>query len=311
MTMQIGLNASGRRFRYLIDDAVRAEAEGFHTYNMSSVAGHDPMAILTAIGLETERIQLLTGVVPIFGTHPTRLAGQALTVQAAAEGRFTLGIGLSHQVVIEGGLGLDFARPGARMREYLDVLQPRLRGEDPAHEGEFYTARGGGAPSDLAEVPLMLAAMAPVMLRLAAERTEGTVLWMAGAKAVSNYVRPRLERGAANAGRPAPRVVAGLPVALVPQSQVSDARELASQLFERYGEFPSYRSMLDQSGAELPGDAALVGDEAALDAELDRLEAAGVDLFTAAPFRADDEAIARTRDYFADRARQRAGSAAE
>jgi 5,10-methylenetetrahydromethanopterin reductase len=308
MSMQIGLNASGRRFRHLVDDAVRAETEGFHTYNMSSVAGHDPMAILTAIALETERIQLLTGVVPIFGTHPSRLAAQALTVRAAAEGRFTLGIGLSHQVVIEGGMGLDFARPGARMRDYLDVLQPRLRGEDLAHEGEFYTFRGGGGPSDLADVPLMLAAMAPVMLRLAGERTDGTVLWMAGAKAVSDYVRPRLERAASNAGRPGPRVVAGLPVALVPASEVADARAFASQIFERYGEFPSYRSMLDQSGAELPGDAALVGDEATLDAELDRLEAAGVDLFTAAPFRADDEAIARTRAYLADRASQRAGA---
>lgn len=308
MTMQIGLNASGRRFRYLVDDAVRAEAEGFHTYTMSSVAGHDPMAVLTAIALETERIQLLTGVVPIFGTHPARLAGQALTVQAAAEGRFTLGIGLSHQVVIEGGMGLDFTRPGARMRDYLDVLQPRLLGEQLSHEGEFYTYRGGGAPSDLAEVPVMLAAMAPVMLRLAAERTVGTVLWMAGVRAVTDYVRPRLERAAANAGRSDPAVVASLPVALVPRSQVSDARAVASQLFERYGELPSYRSMLDHSGAELPGDAALVGDEAALDGELARFEAAGVALFSGAPFRADDEAIARTRAYLADRARQRASS---
>ena len=307
MTMQIGLNASGRRFRYLVDDAVRAEAEGFTSYTMSSVAGHDPMAVLTAIALETERIQLLTGVVPIFGTHPARLAGQALTVQAAAEGRFTLGIGLSHQVVIEGGMGLDFDRPGARMRDYLDVLQPRLSGEDVAHEGEFYTFRGGGGPSDRAEVPLMLAAMAPVMLRLAAERTDGTVLWMAGARAITDYVRPRLDRAAANAGRPDPTIVASLPLALVPSSAVADARDVANQLFERYGQFPSYRSMLDHSGAELPGDAALVGDEAALDAELDRLEAAGVAMFSGAPFRADDEAIARTRAYLADRARQRAG----
>ena len=296
MTMQIGLNASGRRFRYLLEDATRAEAEGFHTYTMSSVAGHDPMATLTAIALETERIQLLTAVVPIFGTHPVRLAGQALTVQAASDGRLTLGIGLSHQVVIEEGLGLDFARPAARMRDYLDVLQATLSGENVTHEGEFYTYRGGGAPSDRADVPLMLAAMAPVMLRLAAERTEGTTLWMAGARAVEDYVRPRLMRHAANAGRPEPTIVASLPVALVPASQVADARGVASTLFERYGRFPSYRSMLDHSGAELPGDAALVGDEAA-----------GVAMFSGAPFRADDEAVARTRAYLADRARQRSG----
>ncbi|MDQ1424709.1 MAG: hypothetical protein QOD72_2207, partial [Acidimicrobiaceae bacterium] len=111
--------------RTTIDDVVvaarAAEEDGFSTYAMSQIFGLDTMGVLAVVGREVPRIGLATGVVPTYGRHPLTMAQQALTVQAASEGRFTLGIGLSHQIVIEGMFGLSFDKPLRHMREYLDV----------------------------------------------------------------------------------------------------------------------------------------------------------------------------------------------
>ncbi len=300
MPMKIGLTAGGPGLARTIEDAQRAEAEGFAAYALPG----DSTMTFALIGRETERIRLVTAVVPIFGLHPGYLAGQARTAQEAAGGRLTLGIGLSHQMVIEGMLGMSFGRPGVQMREYLEILIPLLRGEEPDFAGEFYTYHGGGrGPRGGENVECVVAALGPMMLRLAGERTAGTILWMANAKSIEDYVAPRIRRAADASGRPTPEIMAGLPVALT--DDVKNAREQANQQFVMYGQLPSYRGILDRGGAATPGDAALVGNEAELDAELDRLEAAGVTLFNAALFRAEKGGPARTREYLAGRARAR------
>jgi len=154
-------------------------------------------------------------------------------------------------------------------------------------------------------VPCGIAALAPVMLRLAGELAGGTVLWMANAQSVESYIKPRIDRAATNAGAPAPEVIASLPIALT--EDVDAARDEANQQFSMYGTLPSYRAILDHGGAEHPGDAALLGNETQLDAELDRLEAAGVTLFNGAIFRTEQGGPDRTREYLADRARARNG----
>src|SRR5438552_1712733 len=75
---------------------------------------------------------------PTFPRHPHAMAQQALSAQAIAGGRFTLGIGLSHQIVIEGMLGLSFAKPYSHMREYLAVLGPLIRSGSVSHWGNEY-----------------------------------------------------------------------------------------------------------------------------------------------------------------------------
>lgn len=224
----------------------------------------------------------------------------------ASGGRFTLGIGLSHAVMIEGRMGYSFERPAARMREYLQVLMPLLRGEPVEVSGDFYSYTGEArAISEAGPVSCGIAALAPVMLRLAGELAGGTVLWMANSEAIQSYIKPRIDRAAANAGATAPQVIASLPIALT--DDLSTAREEANRQFAMYGTLPSYRAILDHGGAANPGDAALLGNEAQLDAELDRLEAAGVTLFNGAIFRAEQGGPARTREYLADRARRRNG----
>jgi F420-dependent oxidoreductase-like protein len=300
--MQIGLNGGGPSLGRTVADAQRAESEGFAAYSMSG----DSTSTLALAGAETESIRLLTAVVSIFGIHPAVIAGQARVAHEASDGRFTLGIGLSHAVMIEGRMGFSFERPAARMREYLQILMPLLRGEAVEVSGEFYTysaeARGTteGGP-----VPCGIAALAPVMLRLAGELAGGTVLWMANARSIESYIKPRIDRASANAGGPAPEVIASLPIALT--DDVDAARAEANQQFSIYGTLPSYRAILDHGGAEHPGDAALLGNEAQLDAELDRLEGAGVTLFNGAIFRAEQGGPDRTREYLGDRARTRNG----
>ncbi|MQA00259.1 MAG: TIGR03564 family F420-dependent LLM class oxidoreductase [Dehalococcoidia bacterium] len=297
--MEIGVNALGGTLERVIEDAQRAEAAGFDAYSMANISGHDAAAALALAGRETERIKLLTAVVPIYTRHPSTMAQQALTTQAAAGGRFTLGIGLGHLVSVEGRLGISFDRPAVAMREYLSVLLPALRGEPVEFEGERYTFRGQISARDQAPVPVVIAAMAPVMLRLAGSMADGTILWMAGAHAIDSFVAPRLRRAATEAGRPDPQVIASLPVALV--SDETKGREAANEQFVNYGRLPSYRAMLDAQGAETPGDAALVGGEAALDAALRELEEAGVTQFNGLVFDGGQDATGRTRAYLESR----------
>lgn len=298
--MRIGLNGGGPSLGRTIADAQRAESEGFAAYSMAG----DSTSTLALIGAQTESIELLTAVVPIFGIHPAVIAGQARVAHEASNGRFTLGIGLSHAVMIEGRMGYSFERPAARMREYLHVLMPLLRGEGVEVNGEFYSYTGEArGTSESGAVPCGIAALAPVMLRLAGELAGGTVLWMANAEAIQSYIKPRMDRAATNAGTAVPQVIASLPIALT--DDVSAARDEANRQFAMYGTLPSYRAILDHGGATNPGDAALLGTEAELDAELDRLEAAGVTLFNAAIFRVEQGGPGRTREYLADRARRR------
>jgi 5,10-methylenetetrahydromethanopterin reductase len=298
--MRIGLNAGGPNLARTIEDAVRAEDEGFAAYSMPG----DSTATLGLIGAKTRTIRLLTAVVPIFGLHPASLAGQARVAQAAADGRFTLGIGLAHRVSVEGVLGMSFEHPAARMEEYLRVLGPRLRDEEVDFAGKFYTYHATGRrPDGAPSVDCVVAALGPVMLRLCTELAGGTILWMANARAIEEYVAPRIRRAAERAGKAAGEIVASLPVALT--DDVATAREEANRQFANYGQLPSYRGILDRGGAATPGDAALIGNEAQLDAELDRLERAGVTLFNASVFRAEPGGPARTREFMASRARER------
>jgi alkanesulfonate monooxygenase SsuD/methylene tetrahydromethanopterin reductase-like flavin-dependent oxidoreductase (luciferase family) len=191
------------------------------------------------------------------------------------------------------------------MREYLQILVPLLRGEAVDLTGEYYSYHGEARPSAGGEVSCTIAALAPIMLRLSGELAGGTILWMANAKAIEDHIAPRVNCADLNAGAPAPEIIAGLPVALTDDH--ADAREQANQQFAMYGALPSYHAVFDHGGAAMPGDAALVGNEAELDAELDRLEAADVTLFSPAIFRTEQGGSARTREYLALRARARNG----
>lgn len=278
-----------------LDEIRQAERDGFAFFSLPNVSGLDAISVLTIAGRETRRIELTTGVTPIPPRHPVALAQQALTAQAACGGRFGLGIGLSHKVVIEDMLGLSYAHPARRVREYLEVLMPLVQGKPASFSGELYRVQGalqvkGGTP-----VPVVLAALGPKLLELAGRLADGTATWMTGPRTLADHTVPAIRRAARDAGRPEPRVFAGLPIAIT--NDPAAARATANQLFAPYGRLPSYRAMLDREGAAGPGDVALLGDEAALRAGLARMRDAGVTHFAASAFPADRDAIARTRAF--------------
>jgi 5,10-methylenetetrahydromethanopterin reductase len=233
-------------------------------------------------------------VVPTYPRHPAALAQQARTVAAAVDGRLVLGIGTSHRIVIEDMFGYDFGKPILHMREYLDVLLPLLDGQPVAVSGTTVRANIGLTTPCPGRVPVLLAALGPQMLRLAGERTDGTVLWMTGPATVRDHIVPTITGAARDAGRPSPRVVCSLPVCVT--DDPDGARERATQVFAIYGDLPSYRAMLDREGAAGPAEVAVVGDEDTVAAQVGALAEAGVTDFVAVEYAGGADG-ARTRAF--------------
>lgn len=294
--VMIGDAGVGGGITALIGQVQQAEKDGLHTAWFPQIFGVDALTIAALAGRETKRIELGTAVVPTFPRHPVAMAQQALTTQAATSNRFALGIGLSHQVVIETMLGMSFAKPYSHMKEYMAVLAPLIRSGSVSHQGSEYRVGAAVNVPGAQPCPILLAALAPKMLALAGSVGDGTITWMTGTKTLREHTIPRLREAASAAGRPEPRVVVGLPIAVT--KDVAAARSTAAQSFQIYGTLPSYRAMLDREGVEGPGDIVIAGDEDDVTAQLQRLAEIGVTDFLAAVFPASDDAAAsmqRTR----------------
>jgi 5,10-methylenetetrahydromethanopterin reductase len=276
----------------LRDQLQRAADDGFASAWMSNIFGLDALTALAVAGSQVPGIELGTAVVPTYPRHPAVLAQQALTTATALQGRLTLGIGLSHKIVIEDMYGYSFDRPARHMREYLSILLPLLDGQQASFQGETMRAAIGLSTPRPGRVPVLLAALAPQMLRLAGQRTDGTVLWMTGPATIRDYIVPTISEAAAAAGRPSPRVVCLLPVCVT--DDPDGARARANRVFAIYAQLPSYRAMLDREGAAQPGDVVLTGDENAVAAQIRDLEEAGVTDFVAAEYSRGDDQV-RTR----------------
>lgn len=262
--------------------------------------GPDVLTLLAVAGRSTRAIELGSAVLPALPRHPAALAVQALAVNDALGGRFTLGLGLSHRKVIEGHLGLSYERPVAAMRDYLAIVRPLMADHRVDHTGSRFRTRLRLDVTTTAEtVPgVLLAALGPQMLRLAGRAADGTITWMTGLATFERHVVPTIAAAAAEAGRPPPRVLAGFPVLLT--SDVEAGRARADEEFALYGRLPSYQAMLDREGAAGPADVALVGDEAALAAAIRRVRDAGATELQATPF-GDAAAIERTIEFLASR----------
>lgn len=287
------------RLAGLVSDAVAAESAGFHSFWFPQVPGYlDALTAVALVGTATSSIEVGTAVVPIQTRHPLILAQQALTTQAACAGRFTLGIGPSHDWIIKGQLGLSYDRPVALLRDYLDVLLAGFAG--PGTVDVENTAFTVHSPVDVTDrtVPVLLAALGPAMLRIAGERADGTILWMADERAIGEHVAPRINAAAEAAGRGRPRVVAGIPVTLCAPADVDGARAHASEVLGHAHLSPNYVRLLEHGDAEDVGDTMAAGDEAAVLLSLQRYRDAGVTDLAAriVPFGPDAEARRASRD---------------
>jgi 5,10-methylenetetrahydromethanopterin reductase len=297
--MRIGLyrgdTASGP-VEKILDAARDAASAGYASFWLPQTMGMDAMAALAVVGREVPDIELGTAVVPTYPRHPVVMAQQALTAQSITGGRFILGIGLSHQPLIEGSFGYSFEKPIRHMREYLDALLPLVREGSVQVAGETITARATVDVRGSSPVRVLLAALGPQMLQLAGARADGTVTWMCGPSTLEQHVVPTISAAAADAGREPPIIGAGFPVCVTDDPDA--ARAAAATTFAIYGSLPSYQAMLAREGAEGPADVAIVGDEAAVSAQLEQLRAIGVTDFVASVFGSADDR-ARTYAYLA------------
>jgi F420-dependent oxidoreductase-like protein len=311
--VRIGVMVGPERGRYATKvERLQADARWAEDAGVSSVwvpqipDEFDALTAATLVGLATQRVEVGTAVLPVQPRHPIALAQQALSVQAVLQGRLALGLGVSHHWIIEEMLGLPYERPAATMRAHLDVLDQALRGPGPVDvENERFRVHNPLDITDVGPTPVLLAALGPVMLRLAGERTNGTILWMADERAVADHVVPHLTKAAEAAGRPAPRIVAGIPVCVCGDDEVEAAVARTNRILSEAEVSPNYQQLLDRGDARQVGDLLAAGGEGAVERRLRRFADAGVtDLsIRIVPIGEDREALLasrqRTRDYLA------------
>ena len=286
---------SNARLEDVVGEIEKAERDGFAFISCPNIFGVDAITAIAVAGQKTEWIEMITGVVPSPPRHPAALAQQALTTQAAANGRFVLGIGLSHKIVIEDMFGLSYAQPAKQMREYLEVLMPLVEGKPASFQGDFYRVNAGISVGDASPVPVLVAALGPKMLELTGQLAQGTSTWMTGLGTLANHIVPSIRNAAEKAGRPEPRILAAIPIALT--EDVEAAQAACDQAFAMYPSLPSYRAMLEREGVAKPSGISLIGDEAQLRKQISEFRDAGITDFAASPFPAGEGVLERTIEF--------------
>ncbi|WP_439378953.1 TIGR03564 family F420-dependent LLM class oxidoreductase [Amycolatopsis lexingtonensis] len=288
MRTGILIDELGVGFDGLTAQAREAAKLGYETLWLAQRGGWDALTALPALGAAAPGIGLGTCVVPIYPRHPITMAAQALTAQAATGAPVHLGIGLSHKFIVEGEFGYSYDRPLRHLREYLEALNPLLRGEKADVRGETLTAAGGLTTPGAARPEVLIGSVSPKSTRLAGELADGVITTWAGPRATGEFVVPAL--GTAS------RVVSGQLICVT-----SSPEERRTWLEERYGaaaNVPAYRAILDRGGYERVSDSALVGDEEAVRRQVKSLEDAGATELLVMPFGPAEEQ-ARTRELLA------------
>lgn len=280
----------------LVSLASEANDQGFDTIWIPQIFGLDALTAIAVAGSQVPDIKFGTSVIPTYPRHPQMLAQQALTVTDAIGDRLILGIGPSHKPVVEGMWGISFDKPVRHVREYLECLGPLLSDKSVRFAGDALTTRAD-IEVDAPAPKVMVAALGPQLLNVTGRLADGTILWMTGPTTIAEHTVPTISAAAAEAGRPAPEIVAAFPVCVTDGSDESltTARERAAKEFAVYGQLPSYRAMLDREGYEGPADLAIIGGAGEVEERIRSLEDRGVTTFAASEFGTGDQRGA-TRD---------------
>ena len=301
-------NRYATKVERMVSDAIWAEEHGLDSVWVPQIPDEfDAMTAAALMAQATERIEIGTAVVPIQTRHPVALVQQALSTQLIAQGRFTLGLGPSHHWIIDDMVGLPYERPAALTADYLDVLEGAMGGPGIIDvENEAFRIHNPMHVTDQPRMQVLLAALGPVMLRLAGSRTNGTILWLADEKAIGSFIAPQITSAAIAAGRPAPRIIAGVPICLCAPDEVDSAKSRADRVLSEATVSPNYQRLLDRGNASGVADILAAGTEEMICRRLGSFADAGVtDLSVrVVPIGADrDEllgSMARTRAFLSD-----------
>jgi 5,10-methylenetetrahydromethanopterin reductase len=293
----------GATYASVAQELQRVEALGYDSAWMPGIPnGPDVLTLLAMAGATTSRIELGPAIVATYPRHPVAMAAQALTVHEMLSGRLTLGIGASHQSIVEKLWGLSYERPAAYMEEYLQALIPLLETQRVNMSGSMIRTkyRLEIAQSSPKAPSVFIAALGPHMLRVGARCATGVATWMVGPTALETLTIPTVNKAAAEANRNAPRILASLPFLLTASSDeaLQEARDLANTEFALYAKLPAYQAMFAIENAQTPADIAVFGDEQALESKVKRLKSIGVTDLQITPF-GDGEQRARTVEFLA------------
>lgn len=276
--MRIGYNGTGAvrhaDIKRIADDAGAARAGGFTSYWLADhpTGGFDALTALAIAGQAVPDIELGTAIIPSFPRNPMALAAQVLTTNDALGGRLTLGLGLSHAVMMA-DLGIEFDKPIRHLREYLSILMPLLHDGEVDYSGELLSCKARVFKKPATPVPVLVAALGPQALRLTGRLADGTILAWVGTKTVREHIVPTISEAAAAAGRASPRVVATLPMCVT--DDVEKVRASIDANLGSYGELPSYRAMFEREGVSSPSGVAMVGSKAEVEDAIAAMAAAG------------------------------------
>jgi F420-dependent oxidoreductase-like protein len=296
--MKIGINGTGLVQRAdvtrVCEHAATAAADGFASYWLAEhpTGGFDALTVLATVGQQVPGIELGTAIVPTFPRHPMVLAGQALTTAGVIGHRLTLGIGLSHEVMMA-ELGIGFDKPIRHLREYVSILMPLVKDGQVDFQGETLSARAKLFRRPDRPVPVVVAALGPQALGVAGRLADGTTLAWVGPRTVREHIVPRITEAASKADRPEPRVIATLPVCVT--GDEAGVRAAIGEGLEMYGQLPSYRAMFDREGVDGPADLAIVGSASAVRDGILAMREAGVTDFAASEFCLNPTERAATR----------------
>jgi F420-dependent oxidoreductase-like protein len=185
MRTGIFLNYAGG-FLEAVDEVVELEKIGVDIALVAEAYSYDAISQLGFLAAKTTRIELATGVVPIYIRTPTLLAMTAAGLDYVSDGRFRLGIGTSGPQVMEGFHGVPFDAPLGRTREVVDICRQVWRRERLTYDGKYYRIplpadQGTGLGKSLQlinhpvrdRIPITIAALGPKNVELTAEIAEG------------------------------------------------------------------------------------------------------------------------------------------
>ena len=182
--------STGRSLEQAITRVRLAESLGYDSVFTTHIAGRESLTVVTAYALATTRIRVGTGVVPLYTRTPATMAQTAATIDELSGGRLTLGLGVSHRLIVEGWHGQTIDQPVDEMREYVAIVRAILGGEDPPAGAKWRTAFRLAGLDPRPELPIFIAALSPATLRLAGEIGDGVMLWLCNPSYVRDVVMP-------------------------------------------------------------------------------------------------------------------------
>ncbi len=244
--LKVGMHVSQATAQATVDAIVAAERAGIEAAWLT-VGGlaPDPFAIFGAAAQHTQKILFGTSIVPTFPRHPLAMAQGAIAVDSLAPGRLRLGVGPSHKPSIEGMWGIPFERPLEHLREYLTILRGVLETGSVAHEGKRFTARAQ-SPAGKTGVTLMASALRPNGFRVCGELADGAISWVCPLPYLRDVAVPALREGAERVGRPAPPLIAHVPVSV--SEDIDAVRAGARRQIGIYPKVPFYSQMFQDAG---------------------------------------------------------------